>query len=133
MKKIEKDGKLYAIYDNLGDIEKVANWYSGNTEAMQVASMFHDKGKVVKPHIHKFRPRSLNHTQECVIVRKGKLAFSFYDNNKEFLDKVILNSGDLIVSFQGYHGMEVLEDGSVYFEIKNGPFTGLNEDKEFMA
>lgn len=130
MKRIERDGKLYAIYDSFSALERGVKWYGQNSDGIQVASMFYDRGKVVKPHLHKFRPRSSDYTQECVIVIKGKMEFSFYDQGKVFLDKVILNSGDLIVGFQGYHGMEVLEDGTIYFEIKNGPFTGL--DKEFM-
>ncbi len=132
MKRIERDGKLYAIYDSLATIEKGFKWYGEETDAIQVARMHYSKDKVVKPHLHKYRPRSLDYTQESVIVIKGKIAFSFYDKDKIFLDKVILNPGDLIVSFSGYHGMEVLEDDSVYFEIKNGPFTGLEGEKEFM-
>ena len=133
MKRIERDGKVYAIYNNFASIEKGVKWYSEDFDAMQVASMSYDKGKVVKPHIHKLRPRSLNYTQECVILIKGKIEFSFYDQNKIFLDKITLNPGDVVIIFGGYHGMEVLEDNSAYFEIKNGPFTGNEVDKEFMA
>lgn len=132
MKRIEKNGVIYAVYDDFASIGKGVNWYSGDTDFMQVASMSHDKGKVVKPHLHVVRPRSVEYTQECVILIKGKLEFSFYDKNKIFLDKVILNSGDVVAIFGGYHGMEVLEDNSVYFEIKNGPFTGNEVDKEFL-
>lgn len=133
MRKIEKNGKLYAIYEGLDSVGKGFNWHSKDTDAMQVASMSHDKGKVVKPHLHKIRPRSVEHTQECVVLVKGKIGFSFYDHNKDFLDKVILNPGDAVTIFSGYHGMEVLEDNSVYYEIKNGPFTGNEVDKEFLV
>ena len=132
MKKIERNGVLYAAYDSLSEIEKGFNWYSKDSDAIQVASMSYDRGKVVEPHTHIFRPRSSDYTQESVIVVKGKIEFSFYDPYKIFLDKVVLNPGDLIISFTGYHGMEVLEDGTVYFEIKTGPFTGLEGEKEFM-
>ena len=132
MKRIERGGKLYAIYDTLASIEKGVKWYSSDIDGIQVASMSYGKGKVVKPHTHIFRPRSSNYTQESVIVVKGKIEFSFYDLDKVFLDKVILGPGDLIVSFMGYHGMEVIEDDTVYFEIKTGPFTGNEGDKEFM-
>lgn len=132
MKKIEKEGVVYAIYDSLSTLEKGFVWYGKNTDAMQVARMYHDKGKAVKTHRHKFHPRSLNYTQECVVLIRGKIEFSFYDKEKAFLDKMILNPGDLITIYNGYHGMEVLEDDTVYFEIKNGPFISLDVDKEFM-
>ena len=132
MKRIERDGKLYGVYDNLATSEKGFKWYTENADAIQVARMYHDKVKEVKPHLHVYRPRSLDYTQECVILFKGKAEFSFYDNNKVFLDKVILNPGDLVVSFGGYHGLKVLEDNSLFFEIKNGPFPGNEIDKEFM-
>ena len=133
MKKIEKNGVVYAVYDSLASIGKGVNWYSKDTDFMQVASMSHDKGKVVKPHLHVVRPRLVEYTQECVVLIKGKIEFSFYDKNKKFLDKATLGPGDVVTIFSGYHGMEVLEDNSVYFEIKNGPFTGNEVDKEFMA
>ena len=132
MKRIERNGKLYAVYDSLAEIKDGFNWYSADIDAIQVASMSYSRGKAVKPHTHIFRPRSSNHTQESIIVVKGKIEFSFYDQDKVFLDKVILNPGDVIVSFAGYHGMEVLEDGTIFYEIKTGPFIGNEGDKEFM-
>ncbi len=132
MKRIERGEKLYAVYEDLASIGKGVNWHSKDTDAMQVASMSHDKGKVVKPHLHRVRPRSVEYTQECVVLVKGKIEFSFYDYDKVFLDKITLNPGDAVTIFGGYHGMEVLEDNSVYFEIKNGPFTGNEVDKEFL-
>ena len=132
MKKIQKNGTIYAIYDSLNTLEKGSIWYGEKTDGIQVSRMSHDKGKSFKAHIHKFNPRSLNYTQECIIVIKGKIEFSFYDENKVFLDKVILNSDDMIISYKGYHGAEVLKNNTVFFEIKNGPFIDVDADKEFM-
>lgn len=132
MKIIQRDGVIYAIHDSLDALKKDSLWYGENKEGIQVSRMYHDKGKVVKAHSHKFHPRSLDHTQECLIVFKGKIEFSFYDENKVFFDKIILNPGDLVVVYRGYHGMEVIEDDTLYFEIKTGPFTDIESDKEFI-
>lgn len=132
MKRIERGERLFAVYDNLASISKGFHWHGKDTDSLQVASMAHDKGKVVTPHLHKFRPRSVEYTQECVVLVQGKIEFSFYDYDKVFLDKVTLNPGDAVTIFGGYHGLKVLEDNSVYFEIKNGPFIGNEGDKEFI-
>lgn len=132
MKKIEKNGVIYAVYDSLDTLEKGSVWYGEDKEWLQVSRMQHDRGKVVLAHIHKLRPRTIEHTQECLIDIRGSAKASIYDKDKNFLDSFILKTGDIVVFYRGYHGLEVLEDGTVYFEIKNGPFTGINEDKEFI-
>ncbi len=134
MKKIEKNGIIYAVYDSLDTLDKKGPvWYGEDKEWLQVSRMHHDQGKTVLAHMHKFRPRTVEHTQECLIGIKGSAKASIYDKDKNLIDSVILTSGDTVSFFRGYHSLEVLEDGTVYFEIKNGPFTGIDEDKEFLV
>ena len=40
-----------------------------------------------------------------------------------------LNEGDLAVFVYGGHGYEILEDDTKIIETKNGPFTGVENDK----
>ncbi len=61
------------------------------------------------------------------------MKFSFYYEDNIFLDKIILNTDDILVIYSGYHEMEIIEDNTLYFAIKNGPFTDIESDKEFMA
>ena len=49
--------------------------------------------------------------------------------NQDYLDEYELNEGDLAVFVYGGHGYEILEDDTKIIETKNGPFTGVENDK----
>ena len=43
-----------------------------------------------------------------------------------------MSSGDCIVSMSAGHSFEVLEDDTLLYEFKNGPYYGTEKDKEFI-
>ena len=47
----------------------------------------------------------------------------------EFLEEFTLLEGDLAVFVSGGHGYHILEDNTKIIETKNGPFTGVENDK----
>ena len=54
----------------------------------------------------------------------------FYSNEKEFLESVIIETGDVILLVSGGHGFECLEETEM-FEIKQGPYAGENDKTRF--
>ena len=46
--------------------------------------------------------------------------------------KTILNEGDCAVVFHAGHGFSVLEEGTILYEVKNGPYYGQLKDKSFI-
>ena len=54
----------------------------------------------------------------------------FYDDEQNYLESRILQSGDVILLTQGGHGFEVLEEIEM-FEVKQGPYTGDNDTTRF--
>jgi len=103
------------------------NFFTPNDYSQQLAFMSHSAGKEIQPHIHKKVQREVHFTQETLFIRKGKLQVDFYDDEKEFLESRILQSGDVILLIKGGHGFKVLEDLEM-FEVKQGPYAG-DEDK----
>ena len=69
-------------------------------------------------------------TQEVWVVLKGKLRSSLYDFDDKLLKEIILKAGDCIAFFRGGHELKVLEDNTYFYEIKNGPYNGISQDKE---
>lgn len=71
------------------------------------------------------------HTAETYLLLRGKIRVMFYNDAKEETEATILEP--LIGSFgvhipaNQWHTLEVLESGSVLFEVKDGPYTPLEE------
>lgn len=99
-------------------------------EILQVSALSLAKGKVVKSHMHKPIPRSTIGTQEAWIVISGTIRAEIFDTNKDKISENILMSGDCVVLYRGGHSMQVLEDDTVIYEIKNGPYLGTENDSQ---
>lgn len=132
---LDDKGERLATICRLTDFEEPnkVQWISDNKDGLQVAGMNVLCGRTFKTHQHIFRERSANFTEEAIVVIKGKLKSVIYDLQKQMQAEVILYPGDMIITRRGYHGYEVLEDGTIFYEMKNGPFSGVvSEDKTFL-
>ena len=72
-----------------------------------------------------------HHTAETYLLVRGKLRVMFYDDDRNEISSTILdtqtgNYGVQIPVHQ-WHTLEVLESGTVIFEVKDGPYTPLAE------
>ena len=96
---------------------------------IQMAAMKENKGRIFYAHKHLPQERTTNLTQESLIILQGAIKAKFFDLDHEFVSEHILNSGDSIVLFKGGHGFEILEDNTLFYEHKNGPYNGFENDK----
>ena len=96
----------------------------------QAGFVVYPKGGVVARHCHLPLQRHLVGTPETLIVRKGKAEVDLYDLQKQLIGTWILNEGDIILLAAGGHQLRCLMD-TVFFEIKQGPYTGLVEKEIF--
>jgi cupin fold WbuC family metalloprotein len=72
------------------------------------------------------------HTSETYILLRGRLRVLLYNEAKELIDSIELNPqldkfGVDILAGQ-WHSLEVLESGTVIFEVKDGPYTPLTAE-----
>jgi cupin fold WbuC family metalloprotein len=69
------------------------------------------------------------HTAETYILLRGKIRVLFYSTDKTVTESVVLNplEGKYGINIPAgtWHTLEVLESGSVIFEVKDGPYTPL--------
>ena len=126
---IDKDSIL-AIVIRDEDWEEGLNFVSSDEDYLQAGTWGYDKGKKLLPHIHLVAPREVLHTQEIVCVKNGRIRADIYTEKKEFLKSVELKRGDTIILLNGGHGYEILEDSSRVLEVKNGPYVGVERDRE---
>ena len=92
-----------------------------------------EKGKTFRPHKHIFKNRTRDViAQESWIVIQGKVKCIFYDLDDTILVEPILEPGDASFTLEGGHNYEILEDNTLVYEYKTGPYEGQALDKTFI-
>ena len=71
-----------------------------------------------------------NITQEAWVVFEGCVKGTFYDLDDSVLYETKIKKGDVICLFRGGHSLEVLEEDTIFYEFKTGPYFGVDADKE---
>lgn len=106
------------------------HFFTPNDFSQQLAYMKHPAGKIILPHVHNPVKREVHFTKEVLFIRKGKLRVDFYDEDKNYLESRILETGDVILLSNGGHGFEVLEEVEM-IEVKQGPYAGEADKTRF--
>lgn len=89
--------------------------------SQQIGYMKREKGYVIVPHKHLEVEKVILQTFETLIVRKGKIKVSLYDQLDDLVEECIIGQGDVVL-LSGYgHGFEMLEDSEI-IEVKQGPY-----------
>ena len=95
---------------------------------IQVGTWNYKKDKILDAHFHNYFDRSSYRTQEVVYVLQGKIKCNLYEEDATYIDSAIVESGMIIVQYQGVHEYEMIEDSRV-LEVKNGPYHGPDKDR----
>ena len=100
---------------------------------IQCALLNMEKGKTFKPHRHIFKERTRNViAQESWIVVQGSVKCTFYDLDDSVLVEPVLNPGDASFTLEGGHTYTILENNTLVYEYKTGPYEGQALDKIFL-
>ncbi len=102
-------------------------------EFLQLACLKMSKGKKFKPHKHIYKPgEETVIAQESWVVVSGRVKVFLYDLDDTILDVDILSPGDCSITLRGGHTYEILEEDTIVYEYKTGPYKGQESDKEFI-
>jgi hypothetical protein len=85
-----------------------------------------------KAHYHLEQQRDSKLTQEAWVVIAGAVRVRLFDIDNTPLWSGVLNAGDCSITFRGGHTMDVLEEGTLLYEFKNGPYNGKSADKQLI-
>ena len=96
----------------------------------QVGFIVYPAGAEIPRHLHRPVERRLNETSEVLIVRRGHCEVDIYNNARDLVAVRKLSAGDILILVAGGHGFRMLED-TVLLEVKQGPYTGLQEKECF--
>lgn len=127
------DKTLHIVYRGNSDSNRT-DILSPN-EYIQVAHMRPEPGHYFNPHYHLRRDCSYDTviTQETWIIISGSIKASYYDESNSLLCRHILSAGDCTITLGGGHSYKCLEEGTTVYEIKNGPYVGRENDKEYFT
>ena len=129
---IEKD-KLLHIVNRLKDIEDRIDIVPSEN-FIQCAALKMEKDKTFKPHRHIKKERHYKEqiAQESWVVIKGSVKCILYDLDNAILATPVLRAGDASFTLEGGHTYEILEDNTIVYEYKTGPYEGQQFDKRFL-
>ena len=101
---------------------------------IQCALLNMEEGKTFKPHKHIWKNRKRDViAQESWVVIQGKVMCTFYDIDDEIIATPILNPGDASFTLEGGHTYTIMEDDTLVYEYKTGPYEGQENDKVFIG
>lgn len=128
-----QDDKLLHIINRLNDIKNRTN-VAPPEQFLQLATLNFDKGTTFKPHKHIWKNPNNEKViaQESWIIVKGSVKIFMYDIDDKLLDEQILFPGDCSMTFEGGHTYTMLEDETIVYEYKTGPYNGQSNDKVFI-
>jgi len=125
--------KLLHIINRLSDIDNRTDVVDGEN-FIQCATLKMHKGQTFKPHKHIEKQRSYDKqiAQESWVVIKGSVKCIFYDLDDSIIAEKTLRQGDASFTLLGGHNYISLEDDTIVYEYKTGPYEGQELDKVFI-
>ena len=123
IERIDHDSKLLSLIIRANYSKEGIEFFTPGDFSQQLGYMNREKGYVIDPHVHNVVTRNVEHTQEVLYIKSGKVRVDFYDDNKKYLQSNILEKGDVILLAAGGHGFEMLEKSEI-IEVKQGPYCG---------
>ena len=106
---------------------------SPESQFLQVAKLTMNKGKTFAPHKHIYKDgEETVIAQESWVVIRGEVKVFLYDIDDKIIHTDILYAGDASITFCGGHNYEILQDNTLVYEYKTGPYKGQELDKVFI-
>ena len=129
----KKDNRLLHVINRLEDITGRNDIIPSNN-FIQCATLKMEKGKTFDQHKHITKNRHYPEqiAQESWVVIKGSVKCILYDIDDQIIAEPILKAGDASFTLYGGHTYSILEDNTIVYEYKTGPYEGQNLDKTFI-
>jgi mannose-6-phosphate isomerase-like protein (cupin superfamily) len=130
IERIEADGRELALILRVGFRRDGIEFLTSSDDSQQLGYMHRPAGYIIEPHLHLPAPREVSYTKEVLFVRSGRLRADFYDEQRNYLESVLLGAGDVVLLSRGGHGFEMLENSEIV-EVKQGPYVGERDKVRF--
>jgi cupin fold WbuC family metalloprotein len=125
--------KLLHVITRKDDFQSGRQDVIDESQFIQCSMLQMDIGKTFKPHKHIWKERTRNViAQESWVIIRGSVEVILYDIDDVILEQVVLNEGDASFTLEGGHNYRILEQDTLVYEYKTGPYEGQSFDKVFL-
>ena len=125
--------KLLHMIIRKGDIKPGRVDIVPDNNFIQCSMLNMEQGKTFRPHKHIYKERTRDViAQESWVVIQGSVQCIFYDIDDTLLETPVLYPGDCSFTLEGGHNYLILEDDTLVYEYKTGPYEGQSLDKVFL-
>lgn len=124
--------EILLVINKKNDISTNRTDLCSEDKYLQISTKKLSAGSAFKAHKHLPIERQTDITQEAWIILEGRIEAYFYDIDDTLLYRTTLNAGDCAIVFKAGHSFEVIDDNTVLYEVKNGPYYGQQRDKVFI-
>lgn len=127
------DGRLLHIVNRIYEFQG-RNDLIPDDNFLQCSTLRMDKGKTFPPHKHITKDRHYPEqiAQESWVIVRGSVKCKFYDIDDKIIAEPVLKAGDASFTLYGGHTYEILQEGTIVYEYKTGPYEGQKLDKVFI-
>jgi hypothetical protein len=132
IQKILKDNNILAIILRSNYHSEGIEFFTPDDFSQQLGYMNRPEGYEILPHVHNKVKRSVEYTNEVLLIKSGQVRVDFYDNNKNYFQSEILYKGDVILLVKGGHGFKMMKKTEI-IEIKQGPYVNDFDKTRFAS
>lgn len=127
---ITRDDKPLCIIIRANPEPSVTTFYTPSAFNLQVGKVVYGANTEIPRHTHRPVTRTVTGTSEVIFVHRGKAILDIYDDDRQLVASRELGQGDVVALVSGGHGFRLLED-TILIEVKQGPYSGLQEKDRF--
>ena len=126
-------GTLLHVVHHFNEVKEGRVDFTPEDNFMQCAMIRRNAKDEFKPHKHLWKKgKKKVITQEAWVVLTGSVLITYYDFNSDILSTHCLTQYDMSITLQGGHSFKILENDTIVYEFKTGPYEGQVKDKEFI-
>ena len=130
--KVKKNKLLHIIFSPQKKNERIN--ISHENEFLQFCYLNLNKDDKFLPHKHFWKKdiKKKRIVQESWLVVKGLAKVTLYDLNDKVLSTEVLKPGEISITFEGGHKLEILKNNTIIYEHKTGPYEGQKKDLVYL-
>ena len=125
-----REGKELAIIIRAGFHKEGIEFFTDSGYSQQLAYMNRPAGHMIDPHVHNKVDRHVYFTLEVLYIKSGKAKLHLYDQEQNYVETRIVETGDVVLLASGGHGLEMIDQTEI-IEVKQGPYAGDNDKTRF--
>jgi len=130
VERIESGGQHLAVIIRNGLRPETTTFVTPPEYKQQVGFVVHPSGAQIHRHTHRKIERHMVGTSEVLVLLSGRCEIDIFNDQHLLVHTSELRPGDVMLMVGGGHGFRMLED-TVFLEVKQGPYLGVDEKETF--